>query len=706
MAYIAKYPAAIATDADLKIAANKLTTRLRSSVTAGDSLWTLTDASRIVAGMLLSCDDEIVSVSAVSGTSVTVVRAFDETTAANHAANRPVEARIDAWHHNALREEIQAVQTALGPNLSSLPGNDAIISRNYAWQRAGTGNLTVGDNVITLAPVPEGVTGSNEDHYVYISGGTGAEEPCLITGGTAVSGAGSGTLIFHCANTHSGAWAIGTATAGIQEAVHVASNSGMPIRITEGDNVIYAPITVPYNQVAIIGYGVDLSRVVFGDSLPTANGFVFNGPPVAAAAMGFSGPKRVPRYGMGVAGSEILPPAPTPLLESRRFSNQIAHLSLYAQPSKTSGWAILVQEQVQFRGEQLQIVNWPNGIQFIDANISQLSDIYMSDLEPGTGTGVSIEGLDSFVTRLERIVINGQDTTPSCLAGLRIGECADVIVTDSHFLFCNYGMLVDPGAGNTVSSVKCIGTYFDNCWEEGARISPATSGTVTRCDFAGCWFSDSKNGAGLRITEVLGGTINGVAVTFSQFYRNATNGLVVDGPLRTTNVRIAESVFAGNSMTTPGSSAGAVFNSSEWMFVNNRSGPADGFSDTQSYGIGVFAGGNYIITGNDFRGNLSSAIGNNGTGAQVVRNNLGTSNVVATIASAATINIADAETAMITGTNTVSTINPGINGRSIVLIFDLAGSGLSATGNIARAQSAAAKESIRLTFDAATNKWY
>ena len=244
---VARYPSSVADDNALKIAANRVQTTLRGSIGSGDTIITVGDASRLVPEMLLSIDSEIISISSIAGNNLTVIRGFDGTFASHHASGSTLRAEIDAWHHNSLAEEIKAIEATLGPNLANITGADAIISSAYRWTQAGAGNLTAGTNVITLSPVPRGVNGSNPYHYVYISGGTGAAEACLITGGTAVAGAASGTIIVNCANAHSGAWAVATATSGLQEAIwHLPSsgNGGGTVKVPQGTWPMYAPTTV------------------------------------------------------------------------------------------------------------------------------------------------------------------------------------------------------------------------------------------------------------------------------------------------------------------------------------------------------------------------------------------------------------------------------------------------------------------------------
>lgn len=239
-AQTASFPSAVATDAQLKVAANNLQTTLDGSITAAQTTITVRDATGIAANMLLSIDNEIVSVTSVAGRVLTVVRGFDGTTAVAHNPNRPVQARVAAWHHNSLKEEIKAVQTALGPGLSNVSPTQ-FQAGPYSWTQSPGGSLTSAIvNAVTLTPCPTGVAGTNPGHYVYLSGGVGAAEVVLITGGTCTSGAASGTLTFTPANNHSGAWTIAAASGGIAEAL-CATTSGGSITAVTG-TVVRAPV--------------------------------------------------------------------------------------------------------------------------------------------------------------------------------------------------------------------------------------------------------------------------------------------------------------------------------------------------------------------------------------------------------------------------------------------------------------------------------
>ena len=202
----AAYPGRLATDADLAIAVDRLQTTLGFPLDNVSTVMQVADASQIVANVLLSIDNEIVRVTAApSGTQVPISRGFDGTTPAAHAAGAMISGFIDAWHHNSLVSEVEAIENALGPNLSRLPSSPFVVSTAYDFPaQSPGGSLIVGNNTITLSPVPSGVNGTDQNHYLYVSGGTGAAEAALITGGSAVEGAASGTLIIQCFNNKFG----------------------------------------------------------------------------------------------------------------------------------------------------------------------------------------------------------------------------------------------------------------------------------------------------------------------------------------------------------------------------------------------------------------------------------------------------------------------------------------------------------------------
>lgn len=156
---------------------------------------------------------------------------------------------------------------------------------NFAAQTPNIG-LTGGiAATITLSPVPLGVNATDSNHYLYISGGTGTAEAVLITGGTAVAGAASGTITFTPTNSHSGAWIIASATAGIQEALQVVGAPGAQIVVAEGTATVHAQITPQSAYTAwVIGAGRSTTVLDVASDFPVTSTGVFNFSPSQVSA--------------------------------------------------------------------------------------------------------------------------------------------------------------------------------------------------------------------------------------------------------------------------------------------------------------------------------------------------------------------------------------------------------------------------------------
>ena len=251
-----RYPGAVATDSDLKIAVDRLQTRLAAPLAAGSTSMTVENASGIVAYVLLSIDSEIVSVTGLpSGNVIPIARGFDGTTPANHLASALVSGFIDAYHHNVLASEIEAIETALGPNLSAIASSLYVSSAAYNFApQSPAGALIVGANTITLAPVPLGINGTDLEHYVYISG-TGTPEAAKIIGGSAVAGAASGQLIIQCANAHPAGWQISSAMEGVPEALSAIAATGGTILVPPGETTARGAVHILTPNITIAGLG-------------------------------------------------------------------------------------------------------------------------------------------------------------------------------------------------------------------------------------------------------------------------------------------------------------------------------------------------------------------------------------------------------------------------------------------------------------------
>lgn len=130
-AQTAVYPANVVTDEQLKVQVNGIQTVLTAPLTIAGTLASVNSCAHIGANMFATIDQEILAISACTGTSMTIDtaspgcssgRACDGTVATQHSSRAPVQLFIVAWHHNAARKEIEAIEATLGANLSNVPG--------------------------------------------------------------------------------------------------------------------------------------------------------------------------------------------------------------------------------------------------------------------------------------------------------------------------------------------------------------------------------------------------------------------------------------------------------------------------------------------------------------------------------------------------------------------------------------------------------
>jgi hypothetical protein len=135
---------------------------------------------------------------------------------------------------------LKANQTSVTYEFASPPYS---VSSDYAFTQSPSGTLTatVGASV-TLTPCPVGVNGADTGHYVYI-GAVGTPEAVLITGGSCVSAATTGTLTFTPANSHSAGFTITSATGGLQEAICALPSLTNEINVPRGTLTLNANVS-------------------------------------------------------------------------------------------------------------------------------------------------------------------------------------------------------------------------------------------------------------------------------------------------------------------------------------------------------------------------------------------------------------------------------------------------------------------------------
>jgi hypothetical protein len=215
--------------------------------------------------------------------------------------------------------------------------------------------------------------------------------------------------------------------------------------------------------------------------------------------------------------------------------------------------------------------------------------------------------------------LSGHDRGSDCIV---LSGIADFDFYEVSTLFCNHGLLIAPGARQTVQVGKIVASYFDSSYTYGALLTTRdATAKVVNLELVGDWFGSngglsSPSGpssctgayAGLRVDQA-SGLIGGIQVTGGQSVNNCGPGidLVAGSYMQFYNHQIE-----GNSQRSPGTLPGFRVGAatSHIQISGGTSGAsALGFGKTQSYGYEVANGADYVtITGTDGTGNASGSV--------------------------------------------------------------------------------------------------
>lgn len=122
---MANFPASVSTNANLYISVNGLQTTLAVACNNSVTTLTLTSTSGFPTTGLVTIDNtEVVSYTGVAGATITgCTRGADGTTAASHSIGVTVGLTVVAAHHNLLKDEVIAIETALGAGFTTAVGS-------------------------------------------------------------------------------------------------------------------------------------------------------------------------------------------------------------------------------------------------------------------------------------------------------------------------------------------------------------------------------------------------------------------------------------------------------------------------------------------------------------------------------------------------------------------------------------------------------
>jgi hypothetical protein len=295
---------------------------------------------------------------------------------------------------------------------------------------------------------------------------------------------------------------------------------------------------------------------------------------------------------------------------------QLRDLELLYSTPKPTGFAILCDTCWRTYFQQLNIgraagnLYMGTGIWATGGNQVFVQD---SVITHATGQSLYFAGVGDVI--LSNLEVNQRDDSTSSVGivfdtGVGGIYATNVNVTGGHtgFLFQNTGGRVPPNFG-----------FFVNCLADtlngvGWNFQAAQSMRLTNS------WSATAAVYGMIVKDV-----KGLSITDSRIYNSGGEGILVQAGA--TDLTIKDSTITGNSRLDPNKHAGISIAAgvSGFQILGNMIGAADGFANSQSYGVLVAPGGtdNYMISGNAMWKNVSGGLRNGATGTHnVVANNL------------------------------------------------------------------------------------
>jgi hypothetical protein len=236
-----------------------------------------------------------------------------------------------------------------------------------------------------------------------------------------------------------------------------------------------------------------------------------------------------------------------------------------------------------------------------------------------TGIGVRIEaGLAMYMNDVIVQSTNGSEP----FAGTYVTNCGDLTMVGCHFVENIYGMVLQPGNGQVVTSVYATNCFFDNSSTYGLWVAPTNaSSSMQRMTFTACWFSSSGSSGVLLDTSGFAGTIDGLEFVGCEVYANGSHGFQVQGS-NTKRIKFNGGKVAQN--TGNGMLFGAGV--SNWQVVNATIGPIGGLTGNAARAITSLGGtsDDVLIANNELNGNTAGALNIASTGSRRrIQSNLG-----------------------------------------------------------------------------------
>jgi hypothetical protein len=304
-----------------------------------------------------------------------------------------------------------------------------------------------------------------------------------------------------------------------------------------------------------------------------------------------------------------------------QYRNWVTDLGLITSGAKSAGAA------VRFRNvAQGGVTRFYSSTQFctiaVEGNsvLINIENGYIVNPTAATGKGILIAGGND--TNVRDVLVAG-DIGAQPLCAVQITKTSAVWLDNVGGLWCGIPLLIQPQGTDIVEHLFTSRCAWDSSSGHGVLIQPAIGATVRRWTSTSDWAATNAL-SGIAIAG--SGTVQGIRLNGFRAFNNGEHGLHAQiGD----DIHINGGIYGGNGGASTNTFDGIKIDTSGKFSIQSiQAGPTEGSSAHQKYGIEITnaAADNFLIIGNDLRGNstggLSNAAGHNRT-SKIVENNLG-----------------------------------------------------------------------------------
>jgi hypothetical protein len=247
---------------------------------------------------------------------------------------------------------------------------------------------------------------------------------------------------------------------------------------------------------------------------------------------------------------------------------------------------------------------------------SRIQSVDIAQLGAVQGVGIYIGGLTEIREILD-CVINGPapgaNASTNAGYGIRVRGGAAVVLINLELVGCGNPIYVDPPAGASVAHMTMHNVWCDSSSGNGLVLD-GTAGAIVEMRASQSWFSACTVGI------YIAGIVRSAKFSGNTVINNRSDGVSIAAGASVGGLIIEGSEVGGSA----GSGIAVGSGASDILLRGNQIGAASAFG-ANLYGVYlVGSNNNYIIDGNNLRGNTNAGlVGHAATATKIAANNIG-----------------------------------------------------------------------------------